>query len=80
MTTITIKNHGQEFGGPLNLAVLCGRIVAKAGSDPDRQTDRQTDRRTSGDERRELTVQPADQLSPVATDGHERRQNLDVRA
>jgi len=43
MTTITIKNHGQEFGGPLNLAVLCGRIVAKAGSDPDRQTDRQTD-------------------------------------
>ena len=58
------------------MAALCGRIVAKAGSDPDRQTDR----RTSGDERCELTVQLADQLSPVATDGHERRQNLDVRA
>ena len=28
-------NYGQEFGGPLNLAALCGRIgrrVAKAGS------------------------------------------------
>jgi len=28
------KKYGQEFGGPLNLAALCGRIgrmVAKAG-------------------------------------------------
>ena len=29
------KTYGQEFGGPLNLAALCGRIgriLAKAGS------------------------------------------------
>jgi len=26
------KTYGQEFGGPLNLAALCGRIVAKAGT------------------------------------------------
>jgi len=28
------KTYGQEFGGPLNLAALCGRILAKAGSAP----------------------------------------------
>jgi len=29
---VTRKKYGQEFGVSLNLAALCGRIVAKAGS------------------------------------------------
>ena len=52
------KNYVQEFGGSLNSAALCGRIVAKAGSAPNgsAKTALDCDGRREGMPRRERST------------------------